>query len=195
MLYQRQIIAYHGCLRERFDAVLLEGQDPPQSDEPFDWLGRGIYFWEHGPRRAKEWAEAKARREGRPLEDARVLGAIIQLGHCLDFLDTEATALLEDAWTYARALYAFADGSLPENSSASNSGDVLLRHRDCLVVNTAARVLEESGRPVQSVRGCFYEGGSAFPGGEIQKKSHIQVAVRDPSCIIGYFVPRGPEAP
>jgi hypothetical protein len=42
----------------------------------------------------------------------------------------------------------------------------------------------------QTVRGVFIEGGEAFPGSCIMEKSHIQIAVRDPACIIGVFQPR-----
>ena len=56
MLYQRQIIAYPGCLRERFESALLDGATPPFSEEEFDWLGKG----EHGPERALEWASVTA---------------------------------------------------------------------------------------------------------------------------------------
>lgn len=56
MRYHRQIVAYHGCLADRFEDALLRGIHPPQSDEDYDWLGRGIYFWEHGPFRALDWA-------------------------------------------------------------------------------------------------------------------------------------------
>jgi hypothetical protein len=192
--YQRQIIAYHGCLVERFDDALLRGIDPPLSTEPFDWLGNGVYFWEHGPDRAYQWALDKARRAGRPREDARVLGAIIQLGECLDLLDTAATALLADAWKAVDEFAQAAGKVLPVNRAPQpNDHDLLLRHLDCLVINTATRMLEQSDQPVQTVRGCFLEGESAFPGAQIRQKSHIQVAVRDMSCIVGYFNPRSME--
>ena len=35
----------------------------------------------------------------------------------------------------------------------------------------------------------FHEGVPAFQGSGIHTKSHIQVAVRDPACILGYFKP------
>ena len=33
-------------------AVLLRGEPLQPSENDYDWLGRGIYFWEHGPQRA-----------------------------------------------------------------------------------------------------------------------------------------------
>ncbi|GAA3912214.1 hypothetical protein [Chitinophaga oryziterrae] len=41
-----------------------------------------------------------------------------------------------------------------------------------------------------SVRGAFMEGGPAFKGSGISKKSHVQIAVRNPNCIKGFFLPR-----
>ena len=45
------------------------------------------------------------------------------------------------------------------------------------------------GRPFQTVRGVFQEGETAFTGAGIKLKSHIQIAVRDPRAVIGYFRP------
>jgi|SRR6266511_7744 len=60
--YQRMVIGYHGC-DAAVVAKVLSGKDtlaPTQKD--YDWLGNGIYFWEHGPRRAYDWAKAEAKR-------------------------------------------------------------------------------------------------------------------------------------
>jgi hypothetical protein len=40
-----------------------------------------------------------------------------------------------------------------------------------------------------SVRGAFLEGGAAFPGSKIASKSHVQIAIRNPRCIVGVFRP------
>jgi hypothetical protein len=41
-----------------------------------------------------------------------------------------------------------------------------------------------------TVRGVFTEGGAAFPGAAIQKKSHIQVCIRNLDVIKGFFIPK-----
>jgi hypothetical protein len=41
-----------------------------------------------------------------------------------------------------------------------------------------------------SSRGVFIEGGPAFPGAGIQKKTHIQLCIRNFNCIKGFFLPR-----
>ncbi len=193
MLYQRQVLGFHGCAVERFEAALLHGFHPTASAEDYDWLGGGIYFWEHGPRRALEWAQDKCRREGRPVSDARVLGAVIQLGACLDLLDTAGTRLLANAYP------SFVTGlprSMPTPVNVSPArrsetlpkpADVLIRRLDCAVIEYAIKLTSRFGRRIQTVRGAFWEGGPAFPGAAIETKSHIQVAVRDSACINGYF--------
>lgn len=41
-----------------------------------------------------------------------------------------------------------------------------------------------------STRGAFWEGGPAFSGAGIMRKSHIQICIRNLNCIKGFFVPR-----
>lgn len=41
-----------------------------------------------------------------------------------------------------------------------------------------------------STRRAFLEGGPAFPGAGIHKKSHIQICIRNINCIKGFFIPR-----
>ena len=68
--------------------------------------------------------------------------------------------------------------------------DRLLRKLDCAVVNWTIKRLEEGGdMRFHSVRGVFQEGEAAFPDSGIRRRSHIQIAVRNPACILGYFLP------
>ncbi len=41
----------------------------------------------------------------------------------------------------------------------------------------------------QTIRCPFEEGESAFPGSLLKTQTHIQIAVRDLSCIVGVFRP------
>jgi hypothetical protein len=65
-------------------------------------------------------------------------------------------------------------------------------HRlDCAVFNYGLPTIEQVyATKFHSIRGVFQEGQPAFTGSDIRKKSHIQIAVRDPSCILGYFKPQ-----
>jgi hypothetical protein len=62
LAYQRTVIAYHGCDESVARRVLLDGEKLEASENDYDWLGHGIYFWEHGKQRALEWAIYQAKR-------------------------------------------------------------------------------------------------------------------------------------
>ena len=189
--YQRIIFGTHGCDQRVADSVLLGKTKLVASENAYDWLGSGIYFWEHGPARALEWAALQAKRKGGKIKRPAVLGAIIQLGYCFDLLDIRFTRELHIvAGDLARRL-AVQSIKLPENESATTGDyDWLKRHRDCFVLNSTLPLIgRKLGRPFQTVRGVFQEGEPAFQGAGIKLKSHIQIAVRDPRAIIGYFRP------
>jgi hypothetical protein len=185
MEYARTIIGYHGCTAQ--DArKLLSGTDFRASQNDYDWLGHGIYFWEYGPHRARRWILSKLRREGKRSEPA-VVGAVIQLGRCFDLLDTRFTKNLADAYpSFADAIDA-AGAQLPTNGGSKP--DLKLRRLDCAVINWYLSQAEAQGTRYQTVRGCFIEGGEAYPSAGFRVETHIQVAVRDPTCILGLFRP------
>lgn len=193
--YQRRVIGYHGCSRAIMERVLLDGDSLRPSRNKYDWLGHGIYFWEFGPERAREWARAKAKRQKKSQSDIGVLGAIIELGHCFDLTDTRYTALLQPAWRVLDEAFRAERISLPENHHETDDGDLLLRELDCAVINAAIGLAApEAGtarteRYFQTVRGAFVEGPPAFPGACVRERTHVQIAVRDPDCIVGYFRP------
>ena len=41
-----------------------------------------------------------------------------------------------------------------------------------------------------SIRGVFFEGDELYPGAGFKEKDHIQICIRNPNCIKGYFLPR-----
>ena len=60
------LILYHGCDREIAEAVLSGKGTLQPSENDYDWLGPGIYFWVDSPDRALDWA--KDRKKRRPQE-------------------------------------------------------------------------------------------------------------------------------
>jgi hypothetical protein len=189
--YQRTVFGYHGCDRRLADNVLAGKVKLTASTNAYDWLGSGIYFWEHGPARAMEWARAQARRKASHIRNPAILGAVIQLGHCFDLLDTRFTRELAFVAAKLGDLLRLEEKTLPENEPAGKRDfDWLKRHRDCFVLEYAIPLIgATSGIVFQTVRGVFQEGEPAFAGAGIKLKSHIQITVRDPQCIIGYFRP------
>ncbi|HYV38412.1 MAG TPA: hypothetical protein VE988_22200 [Gemmataceae bacterium] len=183
--FARTIVGYHGCT-EAFARDLLLGVKPinewlPSTNE-WDWLGHGIYFWEHAPERALRWATEKFGSRG---EAPAVLGAVIQLGRCFDLLDETFTALLTGAHQKLAKTFADEGKILPVNRGSLAK----LRELDCLVINDYVATVESQGDRYDTVRGAFLEGEPIFPGAGIRKETHLQIAVLNPDCILGVFQP------
>lgn len=100
-----------------------------KSENAYDWLGEGIYFWEHSPTRALRWATEGFRKR------AAVVGAVIQLGTCFDLLDERITALLADTYPELAQSYEVAGKALPANRGRGGK----LRELDCAVINDCVR--------------------------------------------------------
>jgi len=195
MKYKPLIIGYHGCSIDVMDAVLRGEKVLEPSNNSWDWLGSGIYFWEHGHDRALEWARESLKRKRKGVGNAAVLGAVIQLGTCFDLLDVRFTRILPRAFRLLKETLDCAGEELPTNGDQNSEGDVIMRHLDCAVIKFAVGLAEEDarehGREVlyDSVRGAFEEGAPAFHGACVREKTHIQIAVRNPEVIVGYFRP------
>jgi hypothetical protein len=171
--FARVVLGYHGC-RASVAADLLNGKlsiaEWTPSENAHDWLGHGVYFWEHSPERAIDWARGKVARDGVGEEPA-VVGAVIQLGACLDLTNVAYTAMLRQAYDHVRESYERAGRPLPTNTGRDR--DLKNRQLDCLVIN---HLHEESGHAgFETVRGVFLEGGPAYPGAK--------------GCILGVFRP------
>jgi hypothetical protein len=189
--YHRTIIGYHGCDKEIADRVLAGECDLEYSDNAHDWLGRGIYFWEHGPKRAFDWACIRSG-SARKIKTPAVVGAYINLGKSFDLLDTQFTSLLGLLYPTFKKTFDDKGIPLPKNEphpKGEEAVDHVVRKLDCAVLNWCLTMLETGKDYYDTVRCVFQEGVEAFPGSKIMQKSHIQVAVRNPERIIGYFRP------
>jgi hypothetical protein len=169
------IQAYHGCSQEAADIIGETNLWIP-SQKAFDWLGEGVYFWEYAPFRAWEWAEAHCKqRGGKPT----VIEATIHLGRCLNLLDIEHHDGLPQAYRIVKQRYEEEQRSLPRNTSTG------AHFLDQEVVNLYCRLVEQvTSTPYQTVRGCFPEGNPLYEGSKLLARTHVQIAVRDPSCIV-----------
>lgn len=192
------VFGFHGCDRSTFDKVVRDGGSLDPSTNDYDWLGSGIYFWEQNYDRALAWAEEQAGR-GRVSEPA-VIGAVIDLGYCLNLTDSHYIDLVEGEYKIMAAEFALIGEDMPRN--VGRTSDRLLRKLDCAVIEhlhsrMEAR-LEEGGEgaiaPFDSARGLFSEGEEIYPGAGFKRKTHVQICVRNPNCIKAYFNPRKPDA-
>ena len=149
-------------------------------------LGRESISWEFGYDRAARFAEQQKKR-GKVKKPA-VVGAIIQLGKCFDLMDTRFTDELPVAFEMLKRAHEQTGQALPENGG--KTPDKKLRRLDCAVLNLYFTRLAERGETYDTVRCGFVEGPPAFEGSGIRHQSHVQVAVRTPTCIVGVFRPR-----
>ncbi|KXV43053.1 hypothetical protein [Gluconobacter roseus] len=183
------VLGYHGCDAEVGEKI-LRGAPVRHSEEDYDWLGHGAYFWESDPGRAWMWADSKVSRGS--CTEAFVVGAIIDLGNCLDLTEQECIQELSEAYAGLKATFSRSGSELPANKDPQKfpSGDKLQRYLDCAVINYLCEAMEEMGEmvdPYDTVRGLFVEGSPAYPGAGFYALTHTQIAVRRPECIIGTF--------
>lgn len=178
------VLGFHGCDRE-VGETLLSGKPFKVSQNEYDWLGEGVYFWEANPRRGLSFAEEKRAREGdkSSIRNPFVIGAIIDLGLCLDLTTSAGADMVRSAYSELKAMMDAAGQPLPKNSARFP-----LRKLDCAVVNLIHHLRASADEtPIQTVRGVFVEGAEVYPGAGFHEKTHIQIAVRDSQCIKGVF--------
>lgn len=185
------VLGYHGCDRQVGEALIAGRSDFRASQNDHDWLGQGIYFWENNPERALEWARFMA---GHPKFKRRVkepfaMGAVIDLGNCLDLTEATSLRLVKVAYSNLVSIFTKADAKVPENRKGHDAdSDLVQRFLDCAVINHLHRLRDEEGvEPFTTVRGAFTEGSELYPGARIQAKTHIQLCVREPKAIRGIF--------
>lgn len=194
MLLASVAIGFHGCDREVGEKVLSGAQEIRPSENPYDWLGRGTYFWEGDPHRAKEWAEylrdnPDASRS--KIKTPFVVGAIIKLGSCLDLTHSAHLEIVQAAFVELDATFKVTGRALPQNKPAGKGdADLVKRYRDRLVLDYVHEVRQRDKKPAfDTVRASFPEGDALYDGAKITQRSHVQICVRNSLCVLGYFRP------
>src|SRR5688572_25735952 len=146
--FSRIVLGYHGC-DPAFAEALLLGRAAianwQPSLNPYDWLGHGIYFWEFAPHRAKAWSNKGG-----------VIGAVIQLGKCLDLTEVRYTVMLRNQYRLLRRILRDEGREMPTNQGKR-------RNLDCLVINELIAHAEREGISYQTVRCPFLEGKKVYP--------------------------------
>jgi hypothetical protein len=164
------------------------------SKNDYDWLGNGMYFWENNPKRALEFAKdlhLNPRRGKASIKKPSILGAVIDLGFCLDLLESEFISLTRQSYDNLKAASIKLGITLPDNILLGPSKNLLIRKLDCAVIENLHNYrLNNKDRPFDSVRGVFIEGDPLYPTAGFYEKSHIQLCIRNPNCIKGFFIPR-----
>lgn len=188
-LYQEHpsfVLGFHGTEQALVKKILLgKINHLDQSQDINEWLGHGIYFWENDPRRGLEWAEngkSKAK-----IKKPDVIGAVINLGNCLDLTTRSGLDEVQRAYEILKDSYKLINKPLPANKGGKNKAN---RELDCQVIQTL-HVFRENSKlePYDTVRAPFPEDDELYEGAGFRIRNHIQIAVRNPNCIKGYFRP------
>ena len=185
------VLGFHGCDLTTFEEVIYHGEHLKKSENSYDWLGHGIYFWEQNYQRAYEWAEKSPK-----IKTPAVIGAVLDLGYCLNLSDSAGADVLRKGYEMLKIRCKTLGIPLPQNRCANESSDILLRDLDCAVIqqihdyNNSSEDLPR----FDSVRGIFIEGEPVYDGSEFREKTHIQLCIVNPNCIKGYFNPLAPNS-
>lgn len=144
------VLGYHGCDREIGES-LINGARFKASDNDFDWLGPGVYFWEANPVRGIEYAAESMKRKGSKIKEPFVVGAVIDLGICLDLTTSLGIQIVKRGFESLSRLNEEARTPMP-----ANTADRLRRRLDCAVVRRVHAIFEEEKfAPFDSIRGSL----------------------------------------
>lgn len=185
------VLAYHGCDEVIGEKVLAGEAHLKASENDYDWLGTGIYFWENSAQRAMDWATL-ARQNPRfsraKIRSPFVVGAIIELGNCLDLLEAESISVVANGFRGLKKSAEAAGLTLLKNQKIGE--ELVLRSLDCAVINYVHAAREQDGEPAfDTVRAPFIEGPPLYENAGFHERTHVQICVRNSQRIIGYFRP------
>jgi hypothetical protein len=185
------IYGFHGLDKDIAMKILTKEEDFKPSHNKYDWLGDGIYFWENNPERALKYAEESSKRKNSKIKTPFVLGVVIDLGNCFDLLEQRNLEFLALAYSELKKSIKEDNLKLPKNTKFYNNDfDFKNRQLDCAVIRYAHKLAKEEEMEFDSVRAAFWEGEELYEGAGFRKENHIQLAILNPNCIQGVFLPR-----
>jgi hypothetical protein len=182
-----QVTGFYSCDRELGLEVLTGKIELKPSVNSWDWLGSGIYFWEQNPIRALEYAQECAdgiQFNNGNIKNPFVLGANIELGNCLNLVESQSLSILTEAYHGLVKLNNEAELEMPKNNGNN-------RALDCAVIKYIHQSnIENCKKAYDTIRCSFDEGGEVYPGATFTSRHHIQICVINPDMIKGFFLPR-----
>lgn len=186
------LIGFHGCEKKVSDAIVSGKRQMKMSNNAWDWLGDGLYFWQNNYERAWHYANNPPGqlKIGKPA----VLGAVFSLGNCLDLTDKKSQDVVKTAYGIYADSFASQGKVMPSNANPSTdpySQDNVIRRLDCAVIRKVHEFFHEANLPpFDSVRALLPEGQELYTGAGFRESTHIQIAIRNLNMIKGYFLPR-----
>lgn len=206
------VLAYHGCDISIRDQLVRGEIEPRISRNAYDWLGDGMYFFEGDHQRALKLAVAAQTRpehllSKQPIATPAVVGAVLDVDRWFDLTTQIGILNFTTASAAVTLAHEHAGKEIPVNKAAF-PGDEDLLHRAfdkavCdMVVEYRKLFFEQAlsdgnaegiiaSAPYQAARGAFEQGKLIAEGSSIHTDTHIQIAVRDLSCIKGWFLVPG----
>jgi hypothetical protein len=181
-----QITGFHSCDRDVGLRILNGKESLKPSKNSWDWLGGGIYFWEQNPVRALEYAEESAM--GTQYNKVRiktpfVLGAIIELGTCLNLVEPKSLGIVKVAHDSMIEALNQTGEKIPENDGSK-------RKLDCAVIKYLHEIRKRAGEePFDTIRSPFHESDLLYLTANFSARLHIEICVINPAMIKGYFLP------
>lgn len=183
------VLGFHGCEESIRDAIVSGNTMLKISKNKYDWLGYGFYFWQNNYERAMDFARNPPGKK--KIEKPAVLGAVLDLGNCLDLTDKKNIRSVRVSYENLENYAMLERTQLPKNKKSQDSKDYILRELDCYVIENLHETIKASSYPpFDSTRGVFIEGSPICENAGFHEKTHIQICVRNPNCIKGFFIPR-----
>ena len=160
------VYGFHAIDRSAGLKILNQEDEFKHSSNKYDWLGPGIYFWENNFERARQYAQQDSERSDSKIKEPFVLGAILELGDCLDLLNQKYNDFLKYAHSQLKDALSEQGQPLPINRNIGKDDfDFKARELDCSVIRYACTLSEkEYGKPFDSVRAAFIEGSPIYEG-------------------------------
>lgn len=165
------------------------------SKNPYDWLGDGAYFFEDDWMRAVYFAQEAASHLALSkglIKKPAVVGAVLRVHRWLDLCTSEGRVEYRAAYD---DLVAHRIPLKKNKASPVQLGhDDILRNLDRQIINHIhARRKAGGSPPYDAVRSYFPQGNSLAESSAFKLDSHIQIALRDENCVLGYFLVREAE--
>ena len=105
-------------------------------------------------------------------------------------LDYQNLIFLDESYKLLLTSYSALGLEPPVNKPIGGNKDLILRELDCAVIEILHQFREQLRmKSFDSVRGVFWEGKELYPNAGFREKDHIQICIRNPNCIKGYFLP------
>lgn len=147
------VLGFHGTSQIIASKVINQEENLKPSDNDYDWLGGGVYFWQNNELRAIQFAEESIKRK-RSTDTPEAIGAVLDLGNCLDLLQSKNLLEVQSAYYSLGKMLGKSASQMPQNIVANPAGDNLVRKLDCAVIALVHQIRKDKFEAI-SLLGCL----------------------------------------